>query len=410
MQQNPFEFLRMLQKINVKVSRNICQWNHTVISAKQQRVEKAHKTMLANLQSEISTGNINVAINDFFEATKHITKNSIKFVESVNVNSPSSHDNINFCDLYVQESEYNLSRTTKQNKEKLATLTITLSPLEDSPSQFVRKLVKISNTIPSTVHQATLCFKEMYDNLYFNHYTVSGNHADFLYKNDLLYIRDLGSVGGTKINNRKIGRVGVEWCPQILKNGDHLQLGEIVMAVSWCTEKKPTTSTTPTNKRKTIVTVELLNNMHIPLRTIEMYQNVKYHIGKSIKTDPPAEGNIRIYATRLSHKQASIIISKGVLHIIPTTNYVPTFVNNTAIHSKTPIYNSDVVTFGYNYAPHIMLRFTYLEDIDPTDMPSITIEPVPNIGTLFNNRNVHFDEKHEIIVGRKKASFLFNFN
>lgn len=48
-----------------------------------------------------------------------------------------------------------------------------------------------------------------------------------LVSNGNVFLRELGSIHGTKINGRKIGRVGVPWCPQEVDDGDIISFGEV---------------------------------------------------------------------------------------------------------------------------------------------------------------------------------------
>ena len=58
---------------------------------------------------------------------------------------------------------------------------------------------------------------------------VSRRHAKITRRGREVFIEDLGSVNGTFLNHRKL----TPYFPQVLKSGDELQLGKLILRVSF---------------------------------------------------------------------------------------------------------------------------------------------------------------------------------
>lgn len=58
---------------------------------------------------------------------------------------------------------------------------------------------------------------------------VSRRHAKITRRGNEVFIEDLGSINGTFLNRKKL----TPYLPQALKNGDELQLGKLVLRVSF---------------------------------------------------------------------------------------------------------------------------------------------------------------------------------
>ena len=58
---------------------------------------------------------------------------------------------------------------------------------------------------------------------------VSRRHAKITRRGSEVFIQDLGSMNGTFLNRKKL----TPYLPQVLKNGDELQLGKLILRVSF---------------------------------------------------------------------------------------------------------------------------------------------------------------------------------
>jgi pSer/pThr/pTyr-binding forkhead associated (FHA) protein len=58
---------------------------------------------------------------------------------------------------------------------------------------------------------------------------VSRRHAKITRRGNKVFIEDLGSMNGTFLNRKKL----TPYLPQVLKNGDELQLGGLILQVSF---------------------------------------------------------------------------------------------------------------------------------------------------------------------------------
>jgi hypothetical protein len=58
---------------------------------------------------------------------------------------------------------------------------------------------------------------------------VSRRHAKITRRGSEVFIEDLGSINGTFLNRKKL----TPYLPQALKNGDELQLGKLILRVSF---------------------------------------------------------------------------------------------------------------------------------------------------------------------------------
>ena len=58
---------------------------------------------------------------------------------------------------------------------------------------------------------------------------VSRRHAKITRRGSEVFIQDLGSMNGTFLNRKKL----TPYLPQVLKNGDELQLGKLIVRVSF---------------------------------------------------------------------------------------------------------------------------------------------------------------------------------
>jgi len=58
---------------------------------------------------------------------------------------------------------------------------------------------------------------------------VSRRHAKITRRGNEVFIEDLGSINGTFLNRKKL----TPYLPQTLKNGDELQLGKLILRVSF---------------------------------------------------------------------------------------------------------------------------------------------------------------------------------
>ncbi|GES80114.1 cell cycle arrest in response to pheromone-related protein [Rhizophagus clarus] len=62
-------------------------------------------------------------------------------------------------------------------------------------------------------------------NGYFDSKVLSRNHAEVIYRNNQVYIKDLKSSNGTFINGKRLSAEGKESCPIELRHGDDLEFG-----------------------------------------------------------------------------------------------------------------------------------------------------------------------------------------
>lgn len=154
MQHNPFEFLRLLQNINKKISKQICDWRHTKTTAKQQRVEEQHRRLLVNFKSHLVTVGLDRAIERFFEGAKYLTKSCEAFFETAqHINQ--SVKTINYGEIWIQQSERTSSKTQKRSVGKTETLQVTFTPTEQSKSRMATKYVTVTNKDELSVSRAT---------------------------------------------------------------------------------------------------------------------------------------------------------------------------------------------------------------------------------------------------------------
>ena len=58
---------------------------------------------------------------------------------------------------------------------------------------------------------------------------VSRRHAKIIRRGSEVFIEDLGSINGTFLNRKKL----TPYLPQVLNNGDELQLGKLILRVSF---------------------------------------------------------------------------------------------------------------------------------------------------------------------------------
>jgi len=58
---------------------------------------------------------------------------------------------------------------------------------------------------------------------------VSRRHAKITRRGNEVFIEDLGSMNGTFLNRKKL----TPYLPQVLKNGDELQLGRLILRVGF---------------------------------------------------------------------------------------------------------------------------------------------------------------------------------
>jgi len=58
---------------------------------------------------------------------------------------------------------------------------------------------------------------------------VSRRHAKIIRREGRVFIEDLGSINGTFLNRKKL----TPYFPRVLKNGDELRLGELILRVSF---------------------------------------------------------------------------------------------------------------------------------------------------------------------------------
>jgi pSer/pThr/pTyr-binding forkhead associated (FHA) protein len=58
---------------------------------------------------------------------------------------------------------------------------------------------------------------------------VSRRHAKITRRGSEVFIEDLGSINGTFLNRKKL----TPYLPQVLKSGDELQLGKLILRVNF---------------------------------------------------------------------------------------------------------------------------------------------------------------------------------
>lgn len=416
MRRNPYEFLALLQRINQNVANDICQWHITRQSRKQQFVERAHKEMVADLEPEIKQFGYDIACNNFFQRTKYLTKMSAKFFERLQLSSPNSEKlsatDINFADLWIQDREKNQKNVLKRPTTAKQKIMMTLSsiPKPKEYPDFDTKRVIVTNVDPITVRQANRKFPEMSTNLCFNHATINELHAELLVSDDNLFMQELGSIHGTRINDRKIGRVGVRWCPQQLTDNDTIQFGAVKMKLAFKKVEKVQSETLPNpqplaTKMIKIVLETRADNQSIPLRLITLIEGQVVYLGRAKVTEPATTTNAKFNATGMSWNHAKMWLHKNKVFILPQSRTYPTVLNKRRIHDSTYVPNGCEVVFGFDNKFKTKFQIFFDDDL-PTNkeiptLPTITFVRTRGVGMGFPMKQIKFvTKKHKISIGR----------
>lgn len=144
---------------------------------------------------------------------------------------------VEYTELLVPDMAINRKRKHPTSNSETSTKRIQLISLEERPL-FAKKTVTISNKAPTTIQRADIrtYSHEEPSNLLFDHYTISHNHAELKVTDNMVYIRELGSEYGTKINNKRISPSGLPWTPRRLFNEDTLQIGQLKMELRFLTD------------------------------------------------------------------------------------------------------------------------------------------------------------------------------
>jgi pSer/pThr/pTyr-binding forkhead associated (FHA) protein len=110
-----------------------------------------------------------------------------------------------------------------QNQSYGGGITIILEPLNDT---FQQKRVTLSEGDSIKIGRMTnKSTTPTESNGYFDSKVLSRNHAEIIYRNNQVYIKDSKSSNGTFINGKRLSAEGKESSPVDLKHGDDLEFG-----------------------------------------------------------------------------------------------------------------------------------------------------------------------------------------
>jgi pSer/pThr/pTyr-binding forkhead associated (FHA) protein len=408
MKKNPFEFIEMLQKINQQVATEICQWTYTQRSLKQRRIENAHLVMINNLEPEIQAYGIRIGIKNFLQSTTYLTRSAVKFFAKLESTNPdvdvNNMNEIDFTDLFIRDrivgnNNVKLISNNSNRKEKLR---VKFTAIDNGRKFFETKTVSVNNLQTCVIKRANSNFHQTHSNLYFAHQSVAENHAELMYIDKKLYIRDLGSASGTWINEQKIGRNGVPWTPKQLADGDTLIIGDIKMTVNFVNENENESDISAEKEsnstRKTIIRVQCENDK-IPTRFIELVEQIPIVFGRPRITSKPQISNGLFVSSGLSYNQARLWISRNNLYIATISRSYPTILNNKKVTAPTEVKTGDTLTLGSNVSLKIFFE-------PPSN--GVTIEHFPMISLVqadkyskdFQIKELQFDNNNQIVIGR----------
>lgn len=396
MQNNPLQFLKLLQDVTFKISNELSQWNCFRQSNRQRKVEAAIIENMKVLNEEYDHYGSSIALSNFLHATKPLTKHIHKALHIIQ-HSDDNND-IDLSDLLVPDLSTSKNLCTKTIHQK-QTMKIQLTPV--SNDSFVPKTFTITNEQPSQIGRNVERGIAAPSNLLFNNDTISFNHAEMMINNGRLYIRDLGSEHGTFVNDKRTGRAGVPWTPQLIEHGCHLRLGTIDMILNIIPKVIPTRNVSETETRVTTKTVTVLienGSDELSIRVIPLRENRKEIIGRSTTRNPPSPHNALIQTSGISTKQVEIWTKNGNVFLKALKTSFPVRLNGVKPATFVRITSGAKLTLGIRENVHVTINFPP-DNLD--SLPTVSLMPYTQIGLPFGTKNLKFDESLIILLGRE---------
>lgn len=246
--------------------------------------------MITELQSEIDQFGFEFACNNFCEKAKFLTKASATFFLKLQLSSSNSEqfieEDVIFNDLYIQDHTNISKQKIPLKKNEKVTLTLTSEIDSCNRPYFENKKLVITNLIPVTILKATRAFTEMPNNLFFKAKSVGDIHAELWLQDSIVYIRDLGTISGTQINNFKFTRAGFASTPRPLYNNYILKIRAISMTINVIPLEKIT------NSKQVLITTHQMIDLCLndgSKKTISLLRGQSIFVGKSTMLDPRSQ-------------------------------------------------------------------------------------------------------------------------
>lgn len=217
-----------------------------------------------------------------------------------------------------------------------------------------------------------------------------------------LFLRELGSVHGTSINGRKIGRVGVPWCPQEVDDGDNISFGELKLTVNIKRIQKLPEKKAAKPLATKVVRLRVQTYVRQPgIRTITFTENQLICVGRAKVDEPATLTNGRFIGTGISFVQAHMWLSKNKLYIRSKSTTFPTTVNGNQVTLPTEIQHNDEIVLGFANRYQVKFHVLFKDTPSPAarSLPQLIILRARNLGQNFSMRTIPFDACNNILIG-----------